>query len=618
MLDIDKNELQPADDEATNLAPKEGYSEENETLEAPSKESENHAQSSQTETPKEYSKKTFEELIFEFEKILKTDKISSVKEDAELIRSAFNKKHNQLLKEKKDLFIKEGGNEIDFEYHSNDKKTFDKLFQTYRKRKSEHYKSVEQNLKVNLEKRKELITELKSLIGIDQSINTTYQQFKKLQESWRNVGSIPRTEANNIWKTYHHHVERFYDFLHLNRELRELDFKFNYEQKTMLIEQAEKLATHADPSRAFRDLQRLHRRWKDELGPVAKEHKEDLWDRFSAATKKVHENRQFYLNNLETFFKENLAKKLELIESMQKILLEEADSHKEWSRLSKVFETLREEFFNSGKVPKSENSKVWGQFKEVLRSFNKKRNAFYKNIKKEYAQNLELKNALIAKVDALKDSKDHKKTTPIIIQLQKDWKQIGAVDRKHREKVWKRFKAACNYYFNQMDAGKNQETQEHLDNLSQKEAILETLKQLIEKDEDSEEIKATIDSQIKNWRQIGDVPRKNNNINNHFESLLKKCYEKIGLPKSDVTKLIYENKLQLMLGDQDAINKELSLIQKKIEETKNELNQLENNLQFFADGSEKNPLVKKVHADIKKHQQNLDILMDKKNQLRGI
>jgi predicted DNA-binding protein YlxM (UPF0122 family) len=169
-----------------------------------------------------------------------------------------------------------------------------------------------------------------------------------------------------------------------------------------------------------------------------------------------------------------------------------------------------------------------------------------------------------------------------------------------------------------MDAGKSQESQKLSDNLSQKEAIIESLKQLLEKDLESEEIKTTISSHIDNWKQIGNVPKKNNNIHNHFESLLKKCYEKIGLSKSDISKAMYNNKLQLIKGNQDAIHKELSMVRKKIEETKNKLNQLENNLQFFADGSEKNPLVKKVHADIEKHQKNLEVLLEKKNQLSGI
>ena len=615
MVNIDQNELQPAADEPTNLEPKEGSSEDKKQVE---KSAQSGDETPPKTSPKDYSEKNFEELILEFEKLLKTDKISSIKDDAEQIRATFNQKYTLIFEEKKAEFLKEGGNEIDFEYQISEKRTFEKLFQEYKKKRSNHYKNVEQNLKENLEKRKELIEELKSLIGIDQSINTTYQQFKKLQESWRNVGSIPKTEANNIWKTYHHHVERFYDFLHLNRELRELDFKFNYEQKSKLIEQAEKLVDHPDPSRSFRDLQRLHKRWKDELGPVAKEHKDDLWERFSAATKKVHANRQFYLDNQEIIFKENLAKKITLIGEMEQMLSQHPKSHQEWSQLSKSFEKLREAFFAIGKVPKTENSKVWGQFKELLRDFNKKRNIFYKSIKKESAKNLEEKRALIAKVDALKDSKDFKTTTPLIIQLQKDWKEIGAVDRKHREKIWKQFKAACNHYFNQMDSSRNQESQEFLDNLEKKQAILDALSKLLDSEEDMEKFKVAIEEHLNEWKQVGDVPKKNSNIQNHFNTLLKKCYEKSGIKKSDVEKIMYANKLQLIEGDQNAINKELIVVQKKIDETKNELNQLENNLQFFAQGSEESPLVKKVHADIQKHQKSLEVLKQKKNQIKGI
>ena len=190
------------------------------------------------------------------------------------------------------------------------------------------------------------------------------------------------------------------------------------------------------------------------------------------------------LNNVLLITAEkNLAKKITLIGEMEQMLSQHPKSHQEWSELSKSFEKLREAFFAIGKVPKTENSKVWGQFKELLRNFNKKRNTFYKSIKKESAKNLEEKRALIAKVDALKDSKDFKTTTPLIIQLQKDWKEIGAVDRKHREKIWKQFKAACNHYFNQMDSSRNQESQEYLDNLEKKQAILDALSKLLDSEE---------------------------------------------------------------------------------------------------------------------------------------
>ena len=332
---------------------------------------------------KDYEKMSMDELAEELELLVNNQKVQAIKSHVEEIRSEFKSKFSTLLDEKKEEFLNEGGNEIDFFYSNPIQTRYKGAIKEYRTKLNAHYKSLEKSLKDNLAERLDIIEEIKGLINVEENINTTYKHFKELQERWRNAGPIPRDKYNNAWNSYHHHVEIFYDFLHLNRDLRDLDFKHNLEQKVKIIERAEELAQDDDLNRAFRELQVLHKMWKEELGPVDKVYREEIWKRFKAATKKIHDKRQVHFEQLDKEYEKNLETKQAIIDQIKDLGEKGSKTHNEWQKKIKEIEALRNNFFEAGKVPIKVNEATWAAFKTAVRSFNKKKNAFYKDLKKD-------------------------------------------------------------------------------------------------------------------------------------------------------------------------------------------------------------------------------------------
>ena len=286
---------------------------------------------------KAYDTMSLEALAIELEKLVEKEKVQAIKSHVDQINSEFKTKFQALIDEKKEDFINDGGNEIDFYYSSPVQKRYKEAYKAYRKKVNTHYQNLEQNLKQNLADKLEIIEELKGLINVEENINTTYKHFKELQERWRNTGPIPRDKYNNAWNSYHHHVEIFYDFLNINRDLRDLDFKHNLEKKLLIIERAEELAKDDDAMRAFRELQELHKMWKEELGPVPREHRESIWERFKAATKTINEKRQFYYKEIDKIYEKNLELKLDIISRIEEIAAQDTNSH---SSLQKKIKTV--------------------------------------------------------------------------------------------------------------------------------------------------------------------------------------------------------------------------------------------------------------------------------------
>ncbi len=297
---------------------------------------------------KDYTGAQIEELIEVFKELSTGSDWLKNYSEIQKVNQLFEEKFRADLEAVKKKFIKEGGNEIDFFYKPEYKTTFDQLGFEYRKNRRKHYKEQEAAQKVNAERKKAIIEEIKGLIGADENINTIYNKFRTLQESWYSTGPVPRAENQNLWETFKHHVERFYDFLHLNRELRELDFKHNYEEKLKIIEQAEALKETPDIMRATRDLNTLHKLWKNDLGPVAKEHREALWKRFQEATKVIQQRRQDYQKDIAGAMKANLEKKKELLQEMRQLTEQELSNHNAWQKRLKRFNELRANCFKSG------------------------------------------------------------------------------------------------------------------------------------------------------------------------------------------------------------------------------------------------------------------------------
>jgi len=547
-----------------------------------------------------YEDLSLEDLIKAFETLLKSENIHTVRNSINQVKNNFNAKFTALISEKKEAFLAEGGNAIDFQYSSPLKKQFNELSKTFRERHQAFQKNRTQELNQNLEIRLQIIEEIKGLINVEGDINSAYNTFKNLQERWRNTGRIPSSEANNTWNNYRHHVEIFYGFLHLNRDLRELDFKHNLEQKQKIIIRTEELANETDLSRAFRELQALHKIWKEELGPVAKEYKDELWDRFSAATKVINDKRQDYYSQLEEKFEENLKIKNELIAQISAISEKTINSHKDWQTNIKEIEALREAFFKTGKVPSKANEKTWSAFKEAVRTFNKNKNSYYKTLKKDQSENYKKKLELVEIAEQNKESEDLETTLVLMKDIQSKWKTIGHIPRKDSDKLWKRFRGACNAFFERYHEQKNNGSEEEVANFEQKNTLLESLKVFKlgdDKDKNLEELNA-FSSQ---WKKIGHVAQSKRFIDGKFYKMLDGFYSKLGLDKEAMDDLKYSLKLETLSQDQRLFNNEVTFIRKKMDEIKSEINQLENNLQFFSNVEEDNPLVKEVHKNIDKH-----------------
>lgn len=554
----------------------------------------------------DYHAMSMENLVGELQRLVRNEKVQAIKKHVDGIKYEFDQKFQEFIDEKKEDFVNSGGNEIDFRYNSVAKRQFNEVYSDYREKRNSYYKNLEQGLKSNLAQRLEIINELKALVNVEEDINTTYKNFKDLQERWKNAGPIPRANYNDVWRTYHHHIEIFYDFLHLNRELRDLDFKHNYEEKLKIVVRAEELVQMEDLNKAFQELQTLHKIWKEDIGPVGKEHREEIWDRFSNATKLLHQRRQDYYKDLEKAYEQNLEKKHEIIQAISTIATHIASSHKELQQQIREVEKLRDSFFKAGKVPQKVNERTWASFKDAVREFNRNKNNYYKNLKKDQQANLDKKRALLELAVSLKDSEEWDTTTQEMKRIQNEWKKIGHVPRKYSDKIWKEFKTACNHYFDRLHALKNEAHKEEIENFDKKNACLENLKSFQLSGDKSKDL-AAIKEFIAEWKEAGRVPFNKKSINAKFNKILDALFKKLDVNRQEAELLKYGNKIQqLANNDNDyAISNERTFIRRKIDESKSEIRQLENNLQFFSNASEDNPLVKEVIKNINNHKESL-------------
>lgn len=568
---------------------------------------------------KDYHAMSMDALVTEFSALLKNHKIQTISKHVNEIKGEFNSKFSALLDEKKEEFINEGGNEIDFYYTNDTKKSFNFLYKDYKHAINAYYKERESNLKQNLENRLQIIEAIKGLLNVEENMGTTYKNFKELQEQWRNAGPIPRDKYNNAWNTYHHHVERFYDFLHLNNDLRDMDFKHNYDQKIKIIERAEELALDENTNRSFRELQVLHKLWKEELGPVGKEHRDEIWERFSKATKTIHDKRQAYYADMDKAHEVNLVRKEDIIAQINAVNEDPTNSHSAWQKKIKTIEKLREDFFNAGKVPLKVNEATWAKFKDAVRIFNRGKNHFYKDLKKDQYENLKKKKDLIQVAEDNKDSEDFATVTPLMKKIQNEWKKIGHVPRRDSDKIWKQFKGACNHYFDRMHAERKAKDQHLYDAFDKKAKLLDDLKSLELTEDPAADIK-TLQNKISEWKDIGYVPQNKRYIDGKFYKAIDDTFDKLKMDKSKLEMVKFESKLENLADpdDQRLLDNEQNFIRKKIDDIKSEINQLENNLQFFSNVKSDNPLVKDVHKNIDNHKKQLDTWKTKLTKVRGM
>ena len=596
----------------------------NEIANANAEESEDETIKGRHDIPlQDYEALPVEKLVEELETLIAVEPLMSVKDHIEEIKKAFLSKYYHFIDEKKDEFYAENPDTTEeFQYSFPLKTKFDTLYNQYRDKKNAHFKSLQNNLKANLENRMAIVEELKNLVhNPGANIANSLKQLNDIRERWKVAGPIPKDKYNHVWNNFHFHIENFYDFLHLDREARDIEFKNNLEHKQRIISRVAELVHETDINKSFRELQDLHKIWKEDIGPVSREHREELWKQFSELTKQMHDKREAFYESFRAKETENLEKKNSIITQLEALAQEKVNSHQAWLNQIVKVEALRNDFFATGKVPSEVNEATWAKFKTAVRDFNVLKNSFYKEIKKDQNDNLSKKQALVDKANELKESDDFATTTPLMKQIQDEWKLVGHVPRKFSDELWKEFKAACNHYFERLKDSKKEENAEEIAAFEKKKEYLETLRsfELVgDHKTDLDAIKAHIEA----WKSIGKVPFNRRHIEGKFNKILDALFEKLSSSKKESEQLRFANKLGNLSSSEDSrkLDNEKIFIMRKIDEVQNEIFQLENNIQFFQNtknAKKENSIVTEVRKTIERHKEDLVIWKDKLKQIKN-
>ncbi len=553
-----------------------------------------------------YSEKNLAELIALFEELLRNEERMKMSKDAEAIKSAF---YRRLQKEKADAGIvaaepaaeTEEAEEVQVEDTVSEnpfaevERGFKDLYNRYKKERAEYNRQLEKEREDNLAKKEAVIADLKALLEKQEDVNATFPEFREIQNRWRAIGPVPATSYRNINETYQLYVEQFYDMVKLNRELRDLDFRKNLEAKEQFCEFAEKLAENPNVVEAFRELQKLHEQWK-EFGPVAKEYRDQIWDRFKAATAVVNKKYQSFFEGIKEQQSENLAKKTVLCEKVEEIAEREVANSNEWNAFSKEIEDIQKEWRTIGFASKKENQKIYDRFRAACDKFYGRKRDFYNEYKDGMNANLEKKIALCEAAEALNSSTEWKKATDQFINLQKQWKEIGAVPRKKSEQLWKRFRAACDEFFAERDKNAKPEN-DFYGNLKAKQRLIEEIKAYELKGDDSDA--AAMQDFQKRWQEIGFVPfKEKDNVAQAYKEALNAKFPNTGRGGNRRGR-----------GGRPALSEKDRLIQ-KYNNLEQDIVTYENNIGFFSMSKNSEPLVKQMQERIAQAKEELKALAE--------
>lgn len=562
----------------------------------------------------DYSTYSQIELVNALRDVLDSNGDHDVKDDVEAIKSAFYKQEKDDIEAQRKQFLEEGGAEEEFEPEENPyEQDIKDLLKRYRQIRHEFNKKLEQEKEINLQVKYDIIEEIKGLIHKEESINKTFQEFRDLQQRWREIGLVPQAKMKDLWDTYHFHVENFYDYIKINKELRDLDLKKNLEMKIRLCEQAEELLLETNTIKAFNQLQKLHERWR-EIGPVPRENKDDIWERFKAATAKINKKHQEYFESRKTEQKKNLEAKRALCEQVEEINEMELTSHKEWGEKSKEVVNLQKVWRTIGFAPRKDNNKIYKRFREACDKFFDAKRDFYSKNKELQQNNLQLKIDLCLQAEALKDSDDWRKTTQDLINIQKDWKEIGPVPRKHSEALWKRFRAACDYFFDKKSEHFSSIDTEQVDNLKEKEELIKEVENFKSTGDADENLQILKDFQ-RRWTEIGHVPiKKKDEIQKQFRDAINKLFDDLKLDESKRNLLKFRTKIASFSESSRGQNKmrlERDKYMNKLKQLENDLILLDNNIGFFAKSKNAESLIEDVKRKIEQTKEKIEMLKEK-------
>ena len=540
------------------------------------------------------------DLINHLKSVVEKAPTTDVKNEVETIKVAFYKKHKAIVEKQKKDFIEQGGDEEAFVPQSSDiDEIFKELLNEYKKIKAVQKEAEDKIIAENLEKKQSIIEQLNSLIESNADINETISEFRRLTQEWKNIGKVAPEFANEIWKRYNILQEKFYDLIKINNELREYDFKKNLEQKTTLCEKAEALDNEKNIISAFQQLQLLHEEWKN-IGPVAKELRESIWERFKVASAIINKKHQQYFEDIKAKEKENLSKKILLCEDVENTDLTSLSTFKQWDEASEHILKLQEEWKSIGFAPRKDNVKIYERFRTACNNFYKQKSLFFKTLKDDFSNNLKQKEALCEQVEKLKDSTNWNETTKKITDLQKEWKNIGQVQKKYSDAVWKRFSEACDYFFQQRNEALKSKKEEENSNLAAKKDLIERIKNCVLTGNDDNDL-STIQAFEKEWNEIGHIPFKvKDKIFDEYKNALNSLYAKIKKTDKKARNILSMNRNQLL---------------RLYNTLQNEIKTYENNIGFFANSKKANKVVADLQHKIERLKKEVEDIVKRIEEL---
>ncbi len=565
-----------------------------------------------------YNSLSIEELIEEHEQLLETEKPYSVSKQIDEIKVCFYKKLHSLNNTEKES--EEEETETDSEkqektLHPLEIK-FKQVHNKYRKLKSEFRKNREQDEEKNLKIKQQIIVDIDVLIKEEESIKTTFEKFRTLQNKWRNTGNVPLKENNNLWQSYHHHVEMFYDYIKINNDLRDLDFKRNLEQKTLICEKSEKLLTEKSINSAFDTLQELHEHWKN-IGPVVRELREEIWNRFQVASREINKKKNDYFHKKQAIRKNNLKIKSEICKQIIGLSTPLADNHNQWVKLTEELKVLSEKWKKAAPIEKEDLKKSWSEFREINNEFFQNKSAFYKNKKEAISTNLQIKVSICEKAEALSNSTQWNDTGKTLIKLQEQWKNSPFVPNNTSSPIWKRFRKACDTFFNARKSHYKKLDQEKEVNLKEKEAVLKKVNLFSVSDDAKKDI-VNLKEFSKQWNSIGFIARDSMKINDEFNKLISSLYNKLKIDKSEKENIQFLAKTESLKGNKHQLDKEKDFIRKQIESVNKVISQYENNISFFGYGKGTESMKGEVMKKIDNSKKEIETLKDKLSTLNKI
>ena len=534
------------------------------------------------------------------------------KDEVEFLKTIFYKLHFAEREAEMKAYLDNGGDPAAYQVQPDaDEDAFKAEMAIIKERRAKQFEEQEKLKQENLKKKLDIIEKIKAMATSPEEANKSYQEFKQLQQEWKDIKAVPAENANELWRNYQLYVEQFYDLLKLNSEAREYDFKKNLEIKTKLCEAAEKLADEEDVISAFHQLQELHNEYR-ESGPVAKELRESIWARFKAASTVINKKHQQHFEDIRTQEEENLNKKTALCEKVEAIAKEENKNSADWENHTKQIIEIQTEWKTIGFAPQKMNVKIFERFRAACDDFFGRKSEFFTNLKKEFAENAEKKKALVEKAQALKDSTDWKSTSDKLIALQKEWKTIGMVPKKYGDQLWNDFLAACNQFFearNAANAGTRNE--EHV-NLEKKQDIIAQLKALLE--DAGDDTQATVRKLTEEYNSIGHVPYKEKDkLYNEYHAVLDKIFKELNISTARRRLNNFKTNLKnVAKRGEDALDNERGRLQRRAEQMKQEIQTYENNLGFLNAASKKgNSLIDEMNRKVQKLKDDLELVKQK-------